>query len=90
MTDARLDALEIRIAYQDEVIEDLNKTVASQWKEIDRLTREIANLGDRVTRAEQSGGADEGEEPPPPIFCVGGFPLSLWERADSSRKVRAG
>jgi SlyX protein len=69
MTDAaRLDALETRIAYQDEVIEDLNKTVASQWKEIDRLTREIANLADRVTRAEQSAGADEGEEPPPPHY----------------------
>jgi SlyX protein len=64
---ARLDALETRIAYQDEVIEDLNKTVASQWKEIDRLTREMANLADRVTRAEQSGG-DEGEEPPPPHY----------------------
>ena len=65
MTDAaRLDALETRIAYQDEVIEDLNKTVASQWKEIDRLTHEIANLADRLARAEQSAG----EEPPPPHY----------------------
>ncbi len=41
---ARLEALEIRIAYQDEVIEELNKTVTAQWKEIDRLTREVAGL----------------------------------------------
>ncbi|MFX5464898.1 SlyX family protein, partial [Acinetobacter baumannii] len=37
----RIDALEMRIAYQDETIEDLNKTITAQWKEIDRLTREI-------------------------------------------------
>jgi SlyX protein len=63
---ARLDALEIRIAYQDEVIEELNKTITSQWKEIDRLTREIAKLAERVTQAEQTSGEDPSDEPPPP------------------------
>ncbi len=42
MTDtSRLDALEIRITHQDAVIDDLNKMITAQWKEIDRLTREI-------------------------------------------------
>lgn len=69
MTDSeRLDALEIRIAYQDEIIEDLNKTVVAQWKEIERLTRELAMLADRVTRAEESGGPDPADEPPPPHY----------------------
>ncbi|MFX6040618.1 SlyX family protein, partial [Acinetobacter baumannii] len=27
----RIDALEMRIAYQDETIEDLNKTITAQW-----------------------------------------------------------
>ena len=70
MTDAaRLDALEMRIVHQDEVIEDLNRVVTAQWKEIDRLTREVAALAERVSLAEQSSaGLDQGEEPPPPHY----------------------
>ena len=70
MTDtARLDALESRIIHQDEVIDDLNKVVTSQWKEIDRLTREVAMLAERIKQAEQSAtGADPGDEPPPPHY----------------------
>jgi SlyX protein len=69
MTDAeRLDALEMRIAYQDEIIEDLNKTVVAQWKEIERLTREFAMLSDRMARAEEGVGSDPADEPPPPHY----------------------
>lgn len=70
MTDtARLDALESRIIHQDEVIDDLNKVVTSQWKEIDRLTREVTMLAERIKQAEQSvTGADPSDEPPPPHY----------------------
>jgi SlyX protein len=64
----RLDALETRVAYQDEIIEDLNKTVVAQWKEIERLTRELAMLADRVTRAEEGASSDPADEPPPPHY----------------------
>ncbi|MBN8942518.1 MAG: SlyX family protein [Rhizobiales bacterium] len=64
----RIDALEVRIAYQDETIEDLNRTITAQWKEIDRLTREIANLGDSIREAEQRAGASAPPEPPPPHY----------------------
>ena len=63
---SRLDALEARIAHQDQAIEDLNETITAQWKDIDRLKREVERLGDRVSSAEQSVGPDQGEEPPPP------------------------
>jgi SlyX protein len=67
MTDtSRLDALEVRIAHQDDVIEDLNRTVTAQWKEIDRLKREITVLNDRLASAELSLGGDPGDDPPPP------------------------
>lgn len=67
MTDtSRLDALEIRIAHQDQAIEDLNETITAQWKEIDRLKREVERLSDRVASAEAAIGPDGGEEPPPP------------------------
>ncbi len=67
MTDKhRLDALEIRLTHQDEVIEDLNKTVIAQWKEIDRLNRQVAMLTDHAANSAPPGGRDPGEEPPPP------------------------
>ena len=67
MTDiARLDALEIRIAHQDQVIEDLNQTVIAQWAEIDRLSRQLARLIEHIATAAEPAGRDPGDEPPPP------------------------
>ena len=71
MTDdlaTRVDALEMRIAYQDETIEDLNKTITAQWKEIDRLARELANLSDRMREAEHRALSGSPPEPPPPHY----------------------
>jgi SlyX protein len=65
---ARIDGLEIRIAYQDEIIEDLNQTIVAQWKQIDLLTRQIANLIDRVQEAEHKAGGPSAPEPPPPHY----------------------
>lgn len=67
MTDTpRLDALESRIAHHERMIDDLNQTITAQWKDIDRLKREIERLGDRVASAEAAMGPDPGDEPPPP------------------------
>ncbi|WP_340692692.1 SlyX family protein [Hyphomonas sp.] len=67
MTDtARIDTLETRIVHQDEVIEDLNKTVIAQWKEIDRLTRQVAVLTAQYANMAQSMNAEPGNESPPP------------------------
>ncbi len=67
MTDtARLDALESRIAHQDRMIEELNETITAQWKDIDRLKREIERLSDRVSSTEAAIGPEGGDEPPPP------------------------
>ena len=60
----RLDALEVRIAYQDETIETLNATITEQWKQIDGLTRQIAMLSDRLQEAEAGQGAPANERPP--------------------------
>jgi SlyX protein len=62
---SRLEALEIRVAYQDQTIEDLNEVVASQWKEIERLSREFERLAERLQRAEETAGSEEPEPPPP-------------------------
>jgi SlyX protein len=69
MTDAksmaeRLDALEMRLTYQDETIETLNATITAQWKQIDALTRQVASLGERLQEAESNSGGISNEPPP--------------------------
>lgn len=50
--EARIDALEMRLTYQDETIETLNATITAQWAQIDALTRQLANLRERLQEAE--------------------------------------
>lgn len=65
---ARLEALEVRVAYQDQVIEDLNQTVIDQWKKIDSLRRQLNELLDRVQEVEDSSASTRAPEPPPPHY----------------------
>jgi SlyX protein len=61
----RIDALEMRLAFQDETIETLNKTITAQWQQIDALTRQLANLNERLRETETHvSGANE----PPPHY----------------------
>ena len=60
----RLEALEMRLTYQDVTIETLNQTITAQWVEIDRLTRQVAELKERMREAE-SHAAGPVNEPPP-------------------------
>lgn len=60
----RIDALETRVAYQDETIEALNATITSQWKQIDALTRQLAALSDRLQEAEARAPGPANERPP--------------------------
>ena len=60
----RIDALEIRIAYQDETIETLNQTITAQWQQIDALTRQLNELRDRMQEAESNTAAPVNERPP--------------------------
>ena len=60
----RIDALEMRLTYQDVTIETLNQTITAQWIEIDKLTRQLAELKERVREAE-SNTAGQSNEPPP-------------------------
>jgi SlyX protein len=65
---ARMDGLEIRVAYQDQVIEDLNAAITDQWKQIDALMRRIESLTDRLREAENRATASSAPEPPPPHY----------------------
>ena len=60
----RIDALEARVAYQDDTIETLNQTITAQWKQIDALTRQVAQLNERLQEAETNAPAAANERPP--------------------------
>jgi uncharacterized coiled-coil protein SlyX len=60
----RIDALEVRLTYQDETIETLNQTITAQWKQIDALSRQIADLRDRLQEAESRAPGPINERPP--------------------------
>jgi SlyX protein len=60
----RIDALEARVAYQDDAIETLNQTITAQWQTIDALTRQVSQLSDRLKEAE-AGALRPSNEPPP-------------------------
>lgn len=63
---ARIEALETRIAFQDHTIEELNAAVTEQWKTIDLLTKKLALVEEQV----RSGSyiADPSSEKPPPHY----------------------
>ncbi len=63
---ARIHALEMRVAYQDQVIEDLNQAIIDQWKQIDGLKRQLAEILDRVQDVED--GSTAAPERPPPHY----------------------
>jgi len=69
MTDAeRIEKLETTIAYQEQAIEDLSKTVTEQWAQIAELKRLIGNLGERLREIADNPALAEPPEPPPPHY----------------------
>ena len=60
----RIDALEVRLTFQDETIETLNKAITAQWQKIDALTRQLANLNERLQEAETHAPGPANEPPP--------------------------
>lgn len=62
----RVDALEIRAAHHERSLDEMNEVLLAQWKEIDRLTRLVARLEDRLAEAEDRAGRGPAPEPPPP------------------------
>jgi uncharacterized coiled-coil protein SlyX len=60
----RINALEVRLTYQDVTIETLNQTITAQWQQIDSLTRRVAELRERLQAAESNAPGPANERPP--------------------------
>jgi len=67
-TVSRIVALEVRVAHQDRVIEDLNALVTEQWKQIDALAKQVERMTDRLQRVEENAPSSDAPEPPPPHY----------------------
>jgi len=67
-TASRIVALEVRVAHQDRVIEDLNALVTEQWKQIDALAKQVQRMTDRLQRVEENAPSSDTPEPPPPHY----------------------
>jgi SlyX protein len=67
MTDDRLTELEIKAAYQDDLLQALNAIVAQQQQKIDRLEATCGLLNERIkslSTESASGNVDVNEVPP--------------------------
>ena len=63
----RLTALEERLAHQDRAIEEMSALIADQWREIERLKRQLQSMDDQMAAVEQMARSG-GTEPPPPHY----------------------
>jgi SlyX protein len=62
---ARLDELEIKIGYADDLLDELNRTVFRQQQQIDQLAQALAALRQQVqTAAPPAPGSPLDERPP--------------------------
>lgn len=64
----RVVELETRVAFQDQTIQELNEVVTRQQHEIDRLTRELEALRERLRGLALSPVVPPDEETPPPHY----------------------
>jgi|GEM_PF-671205 len=63
MPEARLTELEIRLAYQEQTINDLNEVILAQQADLDLLKKSMDQLRTKLDGAEQSFGPAS-ERPP--------------------------
>ena len=64
----RLDTLEMRITYQDDMIEQLNTVIVKQWHTLTQAQGRIERLEQRIRESQDSGAQSTGDDPPPPHY----------------------
>ena len=62
---ARIERLEELAAFQARAIEELSATLTDQWKQMQSLKRELANLGAQLAEVEAASSVPQREPPPP-------------------------
>ncbi|ELR63911.1 Protein slyX [Photobacterium marinum] len=65
---AQIDELEMKQAFQDQTIEELNQALTAQQFLIDKLQTQMKFMVGKVKGMEPSNLASESEETPPPHY----------------------
>lgn len=68
MNDERIIELEIKAAYQEDLLQALNKIVAGQQQQIDRLEATCRMLNERIKSLSTEGSGGENVEEVPPHY----------------------
>ncbi len=68
MTDERLDDIETKISFQEDQIEELNKTVYQQQQQIERLEAVCQALAGQIRALSEAGGAGAPVHERPPHY----------------------
>jgi SlyX protein len=63
--DNRLDALEVKLAFVDDLVETLNRTVFRQQQQIDQLLQAVVALRQQVRSSGPALASDPRDEIPP-------------------------
>jgi SlyX protein len=64
----RLAELEVRLAFQERTIQELNDVVTRQARELERLGREVAGLRHQLAQLAPPLVGRREDEPPPPHY----------------------
>jgi SlyX protein len=68
MIEERLVNIETKITFQEDLIEELNKTVYQQQKKLDRLDAICESLVRHIEALEEAGGEDKHVNERPPHY----------------------
>jgi SlyX protein len=68
MNDNQIIELEIKIAYQEDLLQALNKIVAQQQQQIDRLEATCRMFNERIKNLSSEGSGSESVEELPPHY----------------------
>lgn len=68
MTEERLENLEIKIAYQEDLLQDLNALVAGQQMKIDQLETSLKVLSERLRELLSNTGVNTMVDERPPHY----------------------
>jgi len=63
--EARVEALETKISYQERLIQELNEVIIAQQNQIDKIEKTLLQMRDYVQNIQGQEGALPQEAPPP-------------------------
>lgn len=63
-----IEELQMKVAFQEYTIEQLNEALSSQQHQLDKLQRQLSHLVDKIKQLAPSNVAKLSEETPPPHY----------------------